>query len=690
MKKLLSIVSLFLAAVTLSASVSCKGSPEDSSPQPSPPHGEIVEPIKLSYEDLYFNDETLSAPITGTAVYKASYGYTQKTEQGYNNFYYKYLKDGNYTDATLKEGRFVGEGAKFDGRVMTSAKSSYAVRAFVAPISGKAHVYGSPKPIEGNLSVKVYLDSTVLFDKALGAKEGVYHSNTVELNKGQTVYFVLEGEGSAEWNPTVDYVMAKETSLHHAADGYYGDVHPFYDEESRTMYMYYLSTGKQSSGYIPTFQSLLTTSRNMIQYNDVKIQLDESAPCEQDLYYVLNVIKDADGKYRSSFGFGNYAGTSVSDDLITWKRGSEPYIDPADDVLKYTYRAYFDQGVYSGRDPDIYYDKDSKQYYCIVMNYFSSAAASGKKSLALYKGDEKGIFSTKSTKVLDFTGKGDPECPQIKKIGDRWYVFYSESGTGTSGNVGRFAYRVGDIGVAPENVDWESKKEFYLDGGDVHAAQLCKIGDYYYMYGWISYRPHESVWGGYINLPREVFVREDGTLGARLDPELTKLLNKGLVASLSVSTATFDGFSESNGKFTSEKARSYASFDGMFGRSFLKTNVSLGGGDSVGVKISSGDTKYYVGVFKKNGKTYLSVTNDWTNPLSGVYQEIENLDITNKELKIVCDGRFIEAFIGDTYAVTAHTKLGTEYNLTAMAEGEGVSLNSFNIYRLADYYNIFD
>ncbi len=673
-----------------SVCISCGGNPDNSSSLHEPPQGEIEKPMKLSYGDLYFTEETLSAPIEGQAVYKASYGYTKKTEQGYNNFYYKYLKNGNYSDATLQDGLFAGDGAKFDGKVMTSAKSSSAVRAFVAPVSGKAHVYGNPKPIDGDLSVKVISGSATLFEKALDNEAGVYHSNTVELTKGQTIYFVLKGEGSAEWNPTVDYVMARERSLHHAADGFYGDVHPFYDEGSKTMYMYYLSTGKQSDGYIPTFQSLATTSRNMIQYDDVKIQIDEKAPCEQDLYYVLGVIKDADGKYRSSFGFGNYAGTSVSDDLITWKRGSEPYIDPADDILKYTYRVYFDQGVYSGRDPDIFYDKDSKQYYCIVMNYLSSSGANGKKVLALYKGDEKGIFSTKATKIMDFTGRGDPECPQIKKIGDRWYIFYSEYGTGTSGNVGRLAYKVGDKGTAPENVDWESKEELYLDGADVHAAQVCRVGDYYYMYGWMGYNPHVSVWGGYLNLPREVFVREDGTLGARMDPELTRLLNKGLVASLNSGTATLDGFTESNGSFTSTKSRAYANFNDRFDRSLIKANVSLNADEAAGVKISCGDTKYYAGVFKKNGRTYLAVTRDWTNPFDGVYQEIRDLDILDKELKIVCDGQFIEVFIGDTFALTAHTKLNGQYNFSLMAEGEGVKLNNFNIYRLADYYNIFD
>ena len=50
-----------------------------------------VTPEKLTYADLYKTEEKKSAPITGAALYKASYGYTLSQEQGYNCFRYEYL-----------------------------------------------------------------------------------------------------------------------------------------------------------------------------------------------------------------------------------------------------------------------------------------------------------------------------------------------------------------------------------------------------------------------------------------------------------------------------------------------------------------------------------------------------------------------------------------------------------------------
>lgn len=456
-----------------------------------------VTPEKLTYADLYKTEEKKSAPITGAALYKASYGYTLSQEQGYNCFRYEYLKDGAYTAMTYADEAWQGGGAKMSGGTMTPSADAAAVRTFLSPVSGTAHVYGNPRLVSGTSAhVTVLQGSTVVAEYDVTDEYGIYHSHELTLQDGEMLRFVVEGDGEVYWNPTVDFTRAQEVSLHHSVDGYYGDVHPFYDEKTGDLYMYYLSTGMQTQNRVEQFASLLTVSDNFVQYKDTELKMDETNPPEQELYYALGVYVDKDGRYRSSYGKGSYAGGSVSDDLLVWENAAQPYVDEADGLLKYTWRAYFDEGVYSGRDPDICYDAESGTYYCVVMNYYTSGEAQGEKGLALYMAGEDGKFSTKSVRLVDLTGRGDPECPQLKKIGDRWYLLYSVYGTGTAGNVGYLTYRVGDVGVPPEEVDWNSKPEYALEGGDLHAAQMCQVGDMWYMYGWINYRPHANVWGG--------------------------------------------------------------------------------------------------------------------------------------------------------------------------------------------------
>lgn len=639
----------------------------------------------MKYSDIYKYAPKESALITGKSTYKASYGYVGKQTQGYNNFYYEYLSGGEYLQMVYADNAWKGEDAVISQGEMTSVLASKAVRTFIAPESGSVTVSGHCYSVKGQTEISVLVNDRELCKRVVEDEIGVYHNDSVSLSKGDEVRFVVKGEATVYWNPTVDYLNSAETLLHTTVDGYYGDVHPFYDAKSGKLYMYYLSTGLQQGTKYPQFQSLATVSGDFIRFDNQPIGIDPKNPVEQELYFALGVYQDKDGRYRSCYGKGNYAGASVSDDLLTWSQGAAAYVDEKDGLLKYSYRAYFGQGVYSGRDPDIFYDKDSDSYYCVVINYYSDKSDKGDKGLALYVADGQGRYSSDYKKLLSFTGKGDPECPQLKKIGDRWYLFYSEYGTGTAGNVGRLSYRVGDKNVLPQNVDWNAKTEFCLDGGDLHAAQLCQVGDKYYMFGWLNYKPHASVWGGYLNLAREVYAGEDGLLYSRADEYLTRLLNKGLIKTLESDSASLNGVTANGNKFSGTGT---VTDNSVLSRNLIFANVSANFvGNYTYVTVRSGAVVYYVGVVKQNSGSYLVITRNTQNPLSGTWIKIEG-DLADCSLKIVVDGQFVEAFVNDKYSLTAHTELGlnVSYGL-AMNGGEA---GNVKICKLADLQNIFD
>lgn len=458
-------------------------------------------------------------------------------------------------------------------------------------------------------------------------------------------------------------------SLHYTCDGFFGDVHPFYHDGK--MYMFYLSTGKETENPYATFSSLLAVSDDMIHYEPQQIQMNSKNPPEQDLYYALGVYVDAQGRFRSCYGKGSYVGGSVSDDLITWSNGAEPYMDETIGMLRYKYRVSFDSDVYSGRDPYICWDEASASYYCVVMNYYSANTDKGEKGLALYIGDAEGKYSSKAVKLLSFTGRGDPECPQLMKIGDRWYLFYSVYGTGTAGNVGRLSYRMGEEGQLPQNVDWENAEEYCLDGGDLHAAQLVNVGDKLYMYGWLNYAAHTNVWGGYLNLPREVFQNADGTLGSRCDEYLTELLKKDLVATL--------GTDDASGRNIT------------VGRSFVTADITLPQGASyAGFHLSDGNYTYFIGLRREDGKLRLTIRSE-SGDEESAYIELQDPTATTFQIKVASEGRFIEAYVDDQYGVCAHTRLKSsgEYQLGLQSSGDGAMIAQTQIYELADYNNIF-
>lgn len=628
-----------------------------------------------TYDLIYQNVKVKKALLSDKTTYKAEYGYVDNNIQGYNNFYYQVFENNNYVNLVYDKEQWVSGNLSFNNGIVKTTKEINVTLTFVVPVSGEVTISGNPKLIEGEkASLEIYLNNQLIKTIEVTDNMGFYHNDKLNVSLSDQIHFKLIGNSTIYYNPTIDYLDSKEESLHYSPEGYYGDVHPFYDEKNNKMYMYYLSTGKQQTP-IEIFSSLLTTSSNMIQYNNTPMQVSKNNPPEQNLYYALGVYEDRLGNYRSSFGYGSYAGATLSNDLVTWSQGAVPYIDEKDGLFKYTFRAYFDSDVTSGRDPDIYYDKDSNKYYCIVMNYYTNQVDKGEKGLALYIADEDGKYQTKAYKLLNCTGRGDPECPQLKKIGSRWYLFYSIYGTGTAGNVGKFAYRIGDENKNPELVDWNNKTEYYLDGGDLHAAQIVKVRDKVYMYGWINYAPLQNVWGGYLNLAREVYQKEDGSLRTRLDSKITSLLNRGIIYQNNESVSINDKTSINLGSYY----RSLVFSD-------IKINDNL---NYVGYEINDGKTKWYVVVSKVGNEKYLSITNDLNNLNPSTSILLNNTNEFN--LKIVIDNNFIEAFVNDEYGVVANTTLqNMKYQINLVASGNSINVEKQKICKLADYNNIFD
>lgn len=527
--------------------------------------------------------------------------------------------------------------------------------------------------------------ATVLIVAVMGGCGNVDPTNTTASQEDQfkpLEYSEIYAPGSYQPDPGA----APGQSLHYTCDGFFGDVHPFYYDGK--MYMFYLSTGRESNSVHQTFSSMLAVSEDMIHYEPVELKMDKKLPPEQDLYYALGVYIDAEGRFRSCYGKGGYVGGSVSDDLLTWSNGAEPYMDEEIGMLRYKYRISFDSDVYSGRDPYIWYDAASESYYCVVMNYYSTQSDKGAKGLALYIGDKEGRYSNKAVKMLSFTGRGDPECPMIMKIGNRWYLFYSVFGTGVAGSVGRLSYRMGGENQLPQDVDWENAAEYCLDGGDLHAAQLVNVGDKIYMYGWINYAAHQNVWGGFLNLPREVYQKADGTLGSRCDEYLTELLRKESIAKMSFENTALQGVSAEGSKFTTVSGGT-ATLNQKVGRTLMTAKITLpADGQQAGYTLSDGIYTYFIGVRRDAGKLYLTVRSD-SGDGESAYIEILDPGTTQFNLKVISEGRFIEAFVNDTYSVTAHTRLKNgDYTLALSLMGENAIAEDVQIYQLADYNNI--
>jgi beta-fructofuranosidase len=115
-----------------------------------------------------------------------------------------------------------------------------------------------------------------------------------------------------------------------------------------------------------------------------------------------------------------------------------------------------------------------------------------------------------------------PECPEIFKLGDWWYLVESRYSERM-----QTVYRVSRTADGP----WESRRLDSLDGRRFYAAKSASDGERRFSFAWIPFRKHHGaqsnwVWGGELGSPRELVSLPDGTLLSKLPKEVDESYNE--------------------------------------------------------------------------------------------------------------------------------------------------------------------
>ncbi len=626
--------------------VGCQKPPTSGSDNPP-----IEGPKEFDYMDLY-TPNTVVAYEKQTGTYRASHGYTKMAEQGYNGWYYL-AKNGGYLPMTYDSqiGGWKSGGATIVEEKMCSAQNALAVRKFDVPKSGSAVIYGNIKLVDpsGFAELKVYINGTPIGVVTLDAEiPSKYFEFQKELNVGDEVYFELSS-GNVSLNPVVTFENSQDLSVYHKTTfgKYYGDVFPYYDEAEEKLYNGFLWSDDCTQGY----NNALEVSENMLTFKNVP---------EENNFDTWQHYKNG-GRLHYIYNPNNYV-----------------------DHSKYPV------GV---RDNMIYIDKENKRFLMIGGCYreFGSSPDSWKSDLVIYASNDEIGFDWKKEGNLVFKGyQGNlPECPTLMKIGNRWYAFVSVSHK-TVHQIGALQYWTGDENVDCMDVNWLSKETKFLDGEDLCAARPIKVKDKVYMWGWIPNKYNGvplAPWAGYMNLPREVIQREDGSLGARLDPALSEIVNYGNIYTLNETNYSVNAGSGNYESGSLALNDGEALLQRNLKRNFVTFTVDLSGAQSAGYLLRQNGKEYKVAVCKEGGKTFMKILspNDNSHKVNSVI-EIGNTDLCN--VKIVIDGNVMEFFVNDQYALTAITAMdGGVYDGSLFSDGDA-KFSNVKINKLIPYGDI--
>ena len=638
-------ISTCLAALLLFGCLYCLGACRDREKPEEPA-------VEFDYDGLYRSRRQERYPEDGGLTSRASHGYTLVGEQGYNGWYYLEDAGDGYREMTYNasDSRFEGKGAALDGISMLPG-SAAAVRKYVTKHTGAAVIYGNYRRGDdgnGTATVEIRQGDRLLYTGTLapGDTVGNYVELEAEVNEGDVLYFRVSGDGCrVEFNPVVTFEHAENLSLYHktAAGHLYGDVFPYYSEKEHRLYMGFLWSDDARAG---NYTDALEVSDNLLTFTDVPEanHFDEWERYRQEyrLHYRFPCNRFVESKY--TFGM---------------------------------------------RDNFLYFDEKNQRYLLIAGCYYRFDAGAQTSDLVIYQSDDPNALSwTRPGNVVEAGySRNLPECPSLMKIGDRWYVFVSVA-YNTAHQVGPLQYWTGDAGVDCMDVDWSGKDFSFLDGEDLCAARVTKVGEKVYLWGWIpaTYDTMPwSPWGGYLNLPREVVQRADGSLGGRLDPGLSKLLNYGRIyEAIRDGFGCVSGSAERDGGAIRTTGETLISLTGGLKRNYVTFDVDLGESRQVAYVMKQGDREYRAVIAREDGKTYLKVLSpgDPKHPVNSV---LEIGDLTKATVKLVTDGGFVEFFVNDEYALTAHTAMEDAPYDAYLCSSSDALFRDVNIHKLIPY-----
>ncbi|WP_264230131.1 glycoside hydrolase family protein [Acholeplasma laidlawii] len=608
------------------------------------------DPMK-TYRDIYDGKaKEKYENIEGEARYLASHGYIQNEKQGHNHWYYYAIAEEEKIPMTYENSAFRYLDTYMNEGVIKLSTDIGAVRKFIAPISkDNVLIHGTVKideAIDNSEQVKL----RILINNELAYPEidltrldtiGKYFSFNKDLKVGDHIDFELTGSNKVFFNPIVDFTNQSIETLYQVPEwGYFGDVHQYYYNDVVNLFHLRDLPGGHWEWY-------LWQTHDMFRYKEALV-------------------------YDTTFVKNHYMAYAHIGDLNDYEQ--------------------YPKGA---RDATMFFDEEIQRYRYIALSYKENDAANVSTDLSMrVSDDEHGlIWSTPATALRSFPTKsdGEPEVAAFRKIGNRWYLYASISGQSKHG-VGKTSYWIGDENKGIDEVEWSSKQTYSLDGEDLAAAQIEWVKDKLYFYGWMPRVWDAGYWGGIMNLPREVIVRENGILGTRLDPMATSLLNKGVIDSFNQNNATVrvGNASIQDQTILMDGKHNRVMIPGTFNATFITYQVKMNEATEASFIMKQAGKEYHVQL-KKEGKAWylkiLSPQESSHNLNSYVIYENNNDDIF--EVKIIVHGGVIEFFVNDHIALSGRTNMQMDYQAEIYANGNA-EFKDVYIHRLAQYYDIYE
>ena len=290
-----------------------------------------------------------------------------------------------------------------------------------------------------------------------------------------------------DWSTTTLFAssdVAAQDIYYKPQSGYVGDPMPFYDPVAKDFKILYLQDYRPNP--VGTYHPIWAVSTtDAASYTS----LGEIIPCgginEQDaaLGTGSTIYNEADKLYYTFFTGHKYqlnAGDSremvmmaTSPDFKNWTKSRTFYLKGAD----YGYE------MHDFRDPFVFRGDDNLYHMLVACKKSGKGVLAEWTSADLKAWEHKGVF-------MQCMWDRFYECPDVFKMGDWWYLVYSELHDALR-RVQYFKGRTLDELKACTQNDaglWPDSHEGFLDGRGLYAAKTASDGTNRYIWGWCATR----------------------------------------------------------------------------------------------------------------------------------------------------------------------------------------------------------
>jgi beta-fructofuranosidase len=472
-----------------------------------------------------------------------------------------------------------------------------------------------------------------------------------------------------------------------------GDAIPFYHDG--TYHLFFLTSPMNTKRWPERVRTTWqhATSKDLIHWEELPPALEpgNKGQIDADGCWTGSAIH-ASGKYHIFYtGYQIDAHNpqtichASSDDGIDFAKDSaSPYIKPDEELYE----------PIDWRDPYIFYNEDAECYWMIIAARKKEGPDNRRGCVVLYTTSDLKHFEHQGT-IYEPYHTNCPECPEMYKFGDFWYLSYSRFSERA-----QTLYRFSKSPYGP----WRTPKYDGINCRRFYAAKSLVNNDKRRFYfGWIHEREDSSdtgwwQWGGDFAIPNEVIPTQTGDLKVCMPKEFKNLFNKEIPIKFKSRWGTIKQFGNKALAVNSIGTMSFGYFEVPKQQFLFECDIRVSDcSDNFGLTLYTDDDldKGYQVAF--NRQTQSVILNKLPAPLDPFWATLSGKELQSSEvdgprvcekplefkngdflnIKVFLDKGIMEMFIDNRVAFCYRT-------YTVLAQKIGVFVQDGNI----EYHNI--